>query len=286
MQRLPERAKRLYYTSEGDPKHPPILFLHGFMGSGEDWAEIVAALKDRFYCLSVDLPGHGRSADFSPELPRDMPHTAAAVMEVVKALPERPAYLVGYSMGGRLALYVALHYPQHFAGVVLESASPGLKTAAERAGRIHRDEQLARRLEGEDFAAFLEAWYRQPLFASLGKHPRYPELIARRLRTNPDPRALARALREMGTGRQPSLWDELPRMKMPLLLVVGENDPKFSALAREMAARCPTAQVAVIKDAGHNVHFEQPEVFARTVAGFANDSQSPDKTERKHTRKG
>ncbi|NEO28745.1 MAG: 2-succinyl-6-hydroxy-2,4-cyclohexadiene-1-carboxylate synthase, partial [Kamptonema sp. SIO4C4] len=176
------------------------------------------------------------------------------------------SYLVGYSMGGRIALYLALHFPQYFPKVILESASPGLATAAEREKRRNRDEQLAQQLETIPFADFLTRWYNNPLFASLKPHPQFSSMYQRRL--NNSPSHLAYSLRYCGTGVQPSLWDKLSQLSQPLLLLVGEQDQKFLGINQKISQHCPTAQLQVIKNCGHNIHLETLHSFSYTVQQF------------------
>lgn len=259
----------LFFRLSGPAGRPVILFLHGFLGSGEEWEEIIALLGDRFQCLTVDLPGHGRSASSDRRRSWSMENTAKAVIALLQRLGIRECFLAGYSMGGRLALYLTLAYPQYFAKAILESASPGLKTEPERRERIARDEQLARRLEAGDFREFLHGWYRQPLFQTLVQHPRFEEIFQNRLQN--DPRGLAKSLRDMGTGAQPSLWEQLPGNKIPLLLVVGEKDAKFRALAGEMAEHCRAIRIETIAGCGHNVHVENAGAFAEALIKFASE---------------
>lgn len=256
----------LHFTAAGNSRLPAIIFLHGFMGSAEDWAPVVERLKEHYYCLAIDLPGHGKSLSLSSRKLYDMPRTAALVVELLERLKVKRVSLVGYSMGGRLGLYLALKHPSRFQKVVLESASPGLKTAAERAERRKQDERLAQELEHGRFDEFLEKWYRNPLFASLRQHPDFAHLRQRRLKN--DPRELAKSLRAMGTGSQPSLWEELKSNKIPLLLLAGEFDVKFNRLAAEVAVTCPAARVKVISGCGHNVHFEKRGEFADSILFF------------------
>src|SRR5918998_1795147 len=186
----------LSYTVSGDPHRPVTLFLHGFMGSGANWAETISALDERFYCVAPDLPGHGRSLGLTPE---DYTIEGAAKMlrELLDGLEISSNAIVGYSMGGRLALYLALRHPERCSGLFLESASPGIEDPAERLARRRADEERARRLESGDLASFLEDWYRQPLFASLARREEIlDQTIQARLRN--DPRGLARWVR--GTG--------------------------------------------------------------------------------------
>lgn len=250
----------------GDPRRPAILFLHGFMGSAEDWEAIVVTLRERFYCVAVDLPGHGASLGLLPES-YTMEGTTRFLVDLLDELDLGHAAVAGYSMGGRLALYFALRYPERCAGLFLESASPGLYSAKERATRRQADEEKARRLESEDFDEFLRDWYRQPIFASLAQDK---ELLRRTvaLRRRNEPEELARSLRGMGTGSQPSLWDELPGMRVPALAVAGALDEKYVEISRRAARLSPSMGGAVVPGAGHNVRAEASGVYMSMLRGF------------------
>lgn len=240
-----------------------ILFLHGFMGRASDWQSIMAGFDVRYRCIAADLPGHGSSLGL-PEGSYTMEGTAYAVLRLLDELDLHKPTLVGYSMGGRLALYLALRHPERCAGLFLESASPGLETEAERKDRRLSDEKLAKRLESEDFEEFLESWYRQPLFASLSRHEGLVEGLIAKRRDN-DSGELVRSLRGMGTGSQPSLWKELENLSVPTLAVAGRFDGKFVHIAQEMAERNPRISVEVIPYAGHNVLLEAPEAYLLSV---------------------
>jgi 2-succinyl-6-hydroxy-2,4-cyclohexadiene-1-carboxylate synthase len=149
---------------------------------------------------------------------------------------------------------------------VLESASPGLKTQGDRVERTQRDIELAQELEKSDFSSFLSNWYNQPLFVSLKKHPEFKSLIASRLQNHP--LELAKSLRNMSTGCQPYLWEELKKNRNPLLLLVGEYDAKFIAINSEMARLCKSAKLEIVNNCGHNIHFENPKIFVENVQFF------------------
>lgn len=238
------------------------------MGDLDDFVSAIDYLAE-FCCLSVDLPGHGRT-QIRQNLNYQMPLVAEALIKLLKELAIADCLLAGYSMGGRLALYLTVHFPQYFRGVILESASPGLKTQQERDRRIARDLELARRLETEEFPQFVRQWYANPLFKSFTLHPNYQQAIAKRL--DNDPLKLAKSLRYMGLGMQPSLWNFLSEIRVPILSIVGEQDPKFVAINREIVELCPLADLIVVEEAGHNVHFEQPEQFARLIVHFQTKS--------------
>ena len=236
------------------------------MGSSQVFDDVVTLLGDRFGYLIVDLPGHGQTKVTGKDDLYNMQNTAQALIELLDKLAIKKCFLLGYSMGGRLALYLALHFPQYFSKVVLESASPGLKTATQRTQRVNQDLKLAQQLESTDFELFLTKWYYNPLFASLKKNPQFSELLAKRLQNNP--LELARSLRNLSTGLQSSLWEKLPDNKIPMLLLAGELDRKFVEINTEMANLYDRIQLTIVADCGHNIHFENPVQFTNIVRDF------------------
>lgn len=255
------------YTQQGDKEKPALLFLHGFMGSAADWSGIVNSFSNEYLSIAVDLPGHGKTVVMGGAEKYKMENCATGLICLMDELKVNKCSLVGYSMGGRLALYLAVHFPDRFGKVVIESASAGLKTKQERQARVTHDEKLAHRLEADSFEEFLREWYDQPLFASLRKDAgRFRKLLESRL--NNDKAGLGLSLRVMGSGSQPSLWEELCKVGVPLLLIVGEKDDKFLKIGREMAAECKTASLSIVSNAGHNVHFDNPEEYVNQVSLF------------------
>lgn len=251
----------------GSERRPAILFLHGFLGCREDWLGTIGAFGNDYFCMALDLPGHGDTRVYGPDSLFDMEHTAAAIIEHLARKSLERVHLVGYSMGGRLALYLAVNYPQWCGQVVIESGSPGLDDRNERAERRAADNDRADRLEREGLDAFIEAWYKQPLFAGLtAQEDEFRQMISRRRRG--DPAGLARSLRRMGSGVQPSLWAQLPQVELPVLFIAGANDEKFTTLARRQADLCPTGEHRIIAASGHVPHVEQPAKFTTAVREF------------------
>ena len=243
------------------------LLLHGFMGSSQAWGE---GLVDGLASVGrppalVDLPGHGRHAgETNPDH-----FTLGTVFESIEeASAGEPVDLVGYSMGGRLALAFTAVRPEAVRSLVLESASPGLATAAERQERRASDEVLAQHLEERGTEAFVNEWECRALFESQRSLPDHVRTAHRARRLLNEPASLAASLRGLGTGCLPSYWDALESLVPPVLLLAGELDTKFSAIARSMAQRIPIARVGVVPGAGHAVHLERPEVWLATVLDF------------------
>ncbi len=253
------------YVLIGDGDQPVILFLHGFMGSWQDFQEVANLLQNDFCCLLVDLPGHGKT-EVNCNLDYRMERVAIAIIALLGKLAIQQCFLVGYSMGGRLALYLAVYFPQYFQKVVLESASPGLKHKADRENRIKQDLNVVNRLKSEDLSVFLQHWYSNPLFSSFIKHPNYQKAIAQKMAN--DPQKLTISLIHMGLGIQPPLWDHLKFIQLPILLIVGELDFKFTAINQRISVLSPQFLIEIVKNTDHNVHFEQSFKFAQLLKDF------------------
>jgi 2-succinyl-6-hydroxy-2,4-cyclohexadiene-1-carboxylate synthase len=233
---------------------PTVVLLHGFTQTRRSWRRTVQALGGRYRAIAPDLPGHGEAA-------RRVASFDACTAYVRAVAPERFA-LVGYSMGGRIALHAALTLRAHLDRLVLVGASPGLADPAERASRRAADETLAARIEAIGVEAFAREWAAQPLFAG---QPERVAAAAHADRLRNTPAGLAAALRGLGTGIMEPLWDRLGELTLPVTLVVGERDEKFRAIAARMAERLPDARLAVVPGAGHAAHLEAPEALAHQL---------------------
>jgi 2-succinyl-6-hydroxy-2,4-cyclohexadiene-1-carboxylate synthase len=235
-----------------------VVLLHGFTQTRQSWRRTVAALGGgRYRALTPDLPGHGLASERRPA-------SFAACAAYVRALAGGPHTLVGYSMGGRIALYTALALPGIVERLVLVGASPGIADAGEREERRRSDAALADRIEAIGIEAFAREWGAQELFA--GQEERVAAAAhADRMRNAPA--GLAAALRGLGTGVMPPLWDRLGELTMPVTLVAGERDAKFRAIAERMAPAIPDSRIAVVDGAGHAAHLEQPEIVAAAIRG-------------------
>jgi len=263
-----EKSKnyQFHYSLTGNKNQSLILLLHGFTCDSQDFDQIISLLSKKYCCLAVDLPGHGQTRVNGEETCYNMSNTAQALIDLLDDLQIDKCLLLGYSMGGRLALYMTLHFPERFEKVVLESASPGLKSEKDRSHRRQADAQTAQNLENSNIKDFILNWYDRPLFKSLKKSPKFNQLIESRLANNP--LELAKSLRNMGTGNQPCLWEKLPQNQIPILLLAGEDDHKFQAINAEIASLCPVATINIIPNAGHNIHFENIDKFVEVVRQF------------------
>ncbi len=255
-----------------DSSLPRIVFLHGFLGSGSDWVPIARQLENDYCCILVDLPGHGESdieASGNPDLFFTETVDALA-MQLNRSADPEPCFLVGYSMGGRIALSLLLRHPELVAKAIIVSASPGIRTEEERLSRRESDEGIARKIE-KNFEGFIQAWYEQPLFATLKNHQIFKEVESERKINNPE--NLALALRLLGTGRQPSLWDELQKNRVPIQFFAGEKDLKFVEIGRQMVNLCTESTLEIFPGCGHTLHLENRELFLDRLTQFFNKHQ-------------
>jgi 2-succinyl-6-hydroxy-2,4-cyclohexadiene-1-carboxylate synthase len=241
------------------PPGRPWLALHGFTGGGEDWAPIAEGAPVPL--LAPDLPGHGGTQLGRPVSVTDC---ADALGRLWDAAVGGPTVVVGYSLGGRTALTLALQRPDLVAGLVLIGASAGLRDE-DRPARRQQDERLAAALQESGTQAFLEGWWRHPLIATQANiaPPIRQAMRSRRLAL--PPAGLADSLRGMGTGAMEPLWDPLAAIDCPALLVVGERDPKYRALATELAEGLAHAAVAVVPGVGHAAHLEGLDPFLQIL---------------------
>ena len=233
-----------------------LVLLHGFTQSGAIWAgiadELAARLGPGTTISAPDLPGHGPGADRSMSLPATADHLAATLT---------PGIVIGYSMGGRIALHLALAHPATVEALVVIGVDPGIESDTARRDRRRADEALADEIERIGVEAFLTRWLAQPLFAGLTVDE--ADLTARRVNTAA---GLAASLRAAGVGTQMPLWDRLGEIRCPTLVIAGEHDAKYSAIAERVAPLIPDAAVAIIAGAGHAAHLERRHDTVTVIA--------------------
>ncbi|MGA1407110.1 MAG: 2-succinyl-6-hydroxy-2,4-cyclohexadiene-1-carboxylate synthase [Ilumatobacteraceae bacterium] len=233
---------------------PTLTFVHGFTQTKISWLPIATTMAVHHRCVLLDAPHHGEAQSL------DIGFADAADLVSQTATN---SVLIGYSMGGRLALAAPLHGSSQLRALVLVSSTAGIESDEERRGRRQTDERLADHIESIGTSAFLDEWTAQPMFSGTNIAP---EDLAGRLSNSP--RALSQSLRKCGTGVQPSYWGELSEITIPTLIVVGERDSKFREIGKRLNDQIRGSEFIVVTNAGHAVHLDQPEAFIAALEDF------------------
>lgn len=262
-----------------------IVALHGFTGDGRDFAPLAGGAKTRLPLpwLAPDLPGHGACRVDDPARGYSFEAVDALIEATLQRLPPGPRRLLGYSMGGRLALHFAVRNPGAVDQLLLIGASPGIETAREREERHANELLLATRIERDGLTWFAPYWENQPVIRS--QETIRPTWLGpmRRRRRRLDPVSLAHSLRNLGTGAMPPLWNRLHSLRMPAVLFVGTQDTKFLNIADEMRRRCPSLLLSTIPGAGHCAHLENPRAFLDAFHEHARmEQRGADTFEKRH----
>lgn len=235
-----------------------VVLLHGFGGTAHAFDGVIAALApERYRPVALDLPGHGSLSDWQGPIDFE-----SCVRSVLDRSPSRFA-LCGYSMGGRLALHVALCAPERIERLVLVSTTAGIEDEQERERRIAADERMAAEIESGSFEAFVRRWRSQPMFAD--QPPQIRALAAQDNMRN-GPKGLAAAMRGIGAGRMAPLWGRLAELTMPASVLAGERDEKYVRIGRRLAAALPDADLSIVAG-GHGLLLESPEAVAAAIVG-------------------
>jgi 2-succinyl-6-hydroxy-2,4-cyclohexadiene-1-carboxylate synthase len=236
-------------------KGRPLVAVHGFTQTHRSWLPVARRLERGNHFTLVDAPGHGGSSDIRADLWQGA--------DLLAGVGGRACY-VGYSMGARLSLHLALQHPDLVTGLVLIGVHPGIADPVERASRHADDDALARRVEADGVSAFVDWWLQRPLFSTLSA-----SAAGREERLVNSAEGLASSLRLAGTGSQESLWDRLPELAMPVLVVAGGLDAKFADVGRRAAGAIGgNAELVLIPGTGHACHLEQPDAFCDVLAEF------------------
>lgn len=239
-------------------RRPRFVLAHGFTQTARSWTDISDLLGARIpgcEVVAIDLPGHGEASDSTGDLRRAADHLVARGGAGIH---------VGYSMGGRVALHAALAHPESVEALVLIGATAGIDDDRERAARRAADDALADRIERIGVASFVGEWLANPLFAGLTRDAAGYEDRCRNTAAG-----LASSLRSTGTGTQVPLWDRLPEIACPTLVLAGEHDPKFCELGRRLEHGIADSAFEMIADAGHSVHLEQPLATVEAIARWS-----------------
>lgn len=237
------------------------LALHGFTGEGADFSALSSSISGKWHC--PDLPGHGSRKHAHPD-----EFSLPSLENTLLGSNRKTATGLGYSMGGRLLLNLAVRNPHFFARLILISCSPGLTSAEERRQRRISDEKWIHTLENTSLNKFLAAWWEQPIMRGMKNLPQHErdEIFARRRNNSPD--GLVRSLQNHGTGVLPSLWEQLPEIQIPTLIIVGAEDQKFREIGASMAEKLPRSNFCIIPNSGHAPHIENPGATADRIQSF------------------
>jgi 2-succinyl-6-hydroxy-2,4-cyclohexadiene-1-carboxylate synthase len=269
-----ERVNSIDIHFEAAPAGLPLLMLHGFTGSTQSWQgtpEKLSASEQDIRPIAVDLIGHGQTS--APDDPDryQIEHAVADLVELLDRLEIEQTALLGYSMGGRVALHLALTRPERISSLILESASPGIDDPQARDSRRASDVALARMIEDQGLTAFIDHWESIPLFESQQSLPDEVRRRQRALRLAQSATGLANSLRGMGAGAMTPVSARLKTLPMPLLYLAGEFDEKYRATGELLASNVPHGRYVEIPGAGHTVHLEQPESYEDAVLRFLNE---------------
>ncbi|OED42925.1 2-succinyl-6-hydroxy-2,4-cyclohexadiene-1-carboxylate synthase [Endozoicomonas sp. (ex Bugula neritina AB1)] len=249
----------LSYRCQGDRSKPALVLLHGFMGSTEDWQRLTDYLQSHFYIILIDLPGHGNSAlndvsgfaDFSYRLE-----------QLLGGFDLESFSLMGYSLGGRLAMAFAQQTSQCVDVLLLEGAHPGLVVDAEREQRRISDQQWADRFNREPVADVLMDWYQQPVFSDLSQQQRQALIC---MRAGQQGNRLAQAMMSFSLSVQADYREALRKMDFPVHYFAGERDSKFLSIGRSLLDDHCLSGLHLIPFSGHNIHKEQPEALSNII---------------------
>lgn len=263
------RGQQVSVKINGSNSLPVIVFLHGFTGSTATWTSVMDSLEGEYKSVAVDLTGHGKTAVPIEPNRYSMEEQTADFEVIVDKLKLTNFTLVGYSMGGRVALAYTIRYPKRVSSLILESASPGIKDEFERLERKDADEKLSSKIMRDGIQEFVKFWEDIALFNSQKKLSTEIQSAVREERLSQSTTGLANSLIGIGTGSQPSYWGELNTINLPVLLITGEIDKKFVKIAQEMLKYLPLSQHQTIKDTGHAIHVEKSTLFATMVREHA-----------------
>ena len=261
---------RYHFAEWGERSAPPFILLHGFSQSSATWQEIAPDLaKDRLV-IAPDFIGHGKSDRPTDPACYEMVAVTDMIGALLGHLELERADLLGYSMGGRIALAFARAQPHRLASLILESAGLGPKSEEERQAARERDSRAIALLMEGDIEKFMDYWQEQVVFASQKHLPEQARANLRRARLANDPHALALSLRGTGQHAMPDLSHEVGKLQMKILYIAGNLDSRYLKIAEELT--CQPNISCVLLPAGHNTHLEAPEAFVRHVKDFLQES--------------
>lgn len=242
-----------------------MLLLHGFLGSGKSFDHLLPSLMEFCNPITVDLLGHGQTEGAELHYRFSTKEQVADISKLISEQLYHPLYLYGYSMGGRLALQLALHSPKLFSGLIMESSTFGIEDKTERQARQSLDAQKCDQIIG-NYEGFLEEWKNMPLFGKPINTDIYKEMYKAHQKQNP--RWISNSLQGFGTGTMPCVREKLGEIDFPVQLIVGEQDSKFVHINRQIEKEIKDCRIEVVSNATHRVYMEQPDQVIQIIKNF------------------
>lgn len=256
------------YFNSFNREKKSVIMVHGFTGSLEDWRDISAKLSSKFNYIGIELVGHGKSDSPISESNYNQSALVRSLDDLLIHLSLNSAILLGYSMGGRAALSYAVEHPQKLNGLILESTSPGIANAKVREDRVKADEELAVYIETEGIEKFADLWMDKQIFNTQLRFSNEKLKNFKKKRMLNTTTGLANSLRGFGTGRMSNISKKIKSILCPVLLITGKLDTKFTSLNSQLNKKLPKSEHAVIQNAGHNTHLEEPKRFVDVVNNY------------------
>ena len=261
-----------FFKSQNDSKQL-LVMLHGFISDSTTYDSHIEQLSQHVNVLTIDLPGHGKdTSDMNDTW--DFPYIAHALDEVLSQYDMYDVYLLGYSMGGRVALYYALNGSVALRGLLLESTSAGIQSEADKVERVQVDAARAKVLEIAGLEIFVNDWEKLPLFRSQYELDAEVRKAIRANRMSQNPVRLAKALRDYGTGNMPNLWPQVSSLRVRTLILTGEKDEKFVQIGQKLKEEIPNSRTVQVSDVGHTIHVEDSAEFDTIILGFLKEEQN------------
>lgn len=254
---------QLAYISNGYKSSEAIVLFHGFLGSSADFYFLLSELSNYQYSIAFDLPGHGKSI-FLSEASYLINNTIVSLYYQLHSLSIKKVHLVGYSMGGRIALSFANAYPEMISSLTMISSTAGLKTEEERHQRIENDAKIIDKIQTMAMEDFLHFWYSQQIFSFSSE--RVKSILSQRLMN--DKSEIIKSLKFAGTGMMTPLWDKLPNLNFPILLLSGKKDKKFVRICEEMHKLMPNSRNIVVENSSHNLLLDAPADTLNHISNF------------------
>ncbi|HEX7357251.1 MAG TPA: 2-succinyl-6-hydroxy-2,4-cyclohexadiene-1-carboxylate synthase [Ignavibacteriaceae bacterium] len=253
---------------EIDKSKDYILFLHGFTGCAEDWFPVFEQIPDKYNCLALDIIGHGKSDAPGSSMHYSIDSIMSQIKYVKDHLTQNKIFLLGYSMGGRIALTYASMYPEDVKGLILEASSAGIKNDEERQKRYEEDLKLAEFIETHTMEEFIEMWHDQEIFNTQRRFSNDKLKKIKKKKASGSKTGYANILKGFSTGIMPPVHDKLKKIPLKVLLITGDLDTKFTGINARLAKRFFKAKHKIVRNSGHNTHLEEPKRFIEIVLNY------------------